>query len=66
MRQRDKSAGKRQRPKTLKRRNAPKTARHRNSVAAKETNVARLSRELSEAFEQQAATADILNIISNS
>jgi two-component system NtrC family sensor kinase len=66
MRQRDKSAGKRQRPKTLKRRNAPKTARQRNSVAAKETNVARLSRELSEAFEQQAATADILNIISNS
>ncbi|MGC2337861.1 MAG: GAF domain-containing protein, partial [Pseudolabrys sp.] len=66
MRQRDKSAGKRQRPKTLKRRNAPKTARHRNWVAAKETNVARLSRELSEAFEQQAATADILNIISNS
>ena len=66
MRQRDKSAGKRQHPKTLRRRNAPKTARHRNSVAAKETNVARLSRELSEAFEQQAATADILNIISNS
>ena len=44
-----------------------KTVRRRSSSpAGRETNVARLSRELSEAFEQQAATAEILNVISNS
>ena len=52
---------------TLKRRNASKALRrHDFSPASQETNVARLSRELSEAFEQQAATAEILNVISNS
>jgi GAF domain-containing protein len=60
MRRRDKTGGKvvkRQRPKTLKRSSAP---------SGQETNVARLSRELSEAFEQQAATAEILSVIRNS
>jgi class 3 adenylate cyclase len=42
------------------------TRRRSSSLAGRETNVARLSRELSEAFEQQAATAEILNVISNS
>jgi two-component system NtrC family sensor kinase len=56
MRQRDKSI-KTERHKTSKRRNAPK-------AASKETNVARLTRELVEAREQQAATADVLKIIS--
>src|SRR4051794_25659689 len=37
-----------------------------SSAAGGETEAARLGRELSEAFEQQAATAEILNIISNS
>src|SRR5258705_121555 len=37
-----------------------------SSPASRETNVARLSRELSEAFEQQAATSEILQVISNS
>ena len=66
MRQREKAAKTRPRKSlTLKRRNASKALR-RQILASEEKNVARLSRELSEAFEQQAATADILNIISNS
>src|SRR6478736_4936536 len=66
MRRRDKAGGKvvkTQRPKTLKRRNASKAARRR-SFAGKETNVARLTRELVETREQQTATADVLKIIS--
>jgi two-component system, NtrC family, sensor kinase len=68
MRQRDKAAKTRRRKSlTLKRRDASKALRrHDFSPASEEKNVARLSRELSEAFEQQAATSDILNIISNS
>ncbi len=68
MRQRDKAAKTRLRKSlTLKRRNASKALRRYNlPPASEEKNVERLSRELSEAFEQQAATADILNIISNS
>ena len=67
MRQRDKPAKTRRRKSlTLKRRDASKARRRHDFSPASEENVARLSRELSEAFEQQAATADILNIISNS
>jgi len=68
MRRRDKAVKPQRLRKTLKRRDAPlKAVRRRTSTPAdRETNIARLSRELSEAFDQQAATADILNIISNS
>jgi GAF domain-containing protein len=70
MRRRSKTGGKAvktQRRKTLTRRNAPKAGRdHRSSAAPKETNVARLTRERDEALEQQAATADVLKVISRS
>ncbi len=65
MRRRDRTGGKvkarRHKALTLK-----AVRRRSSSPAGRETNVARLSRELSEAFEQQAATAEILNVISNS
>jgi hypothetical protein len=50
----------------LNRRNAPKTARAASSAAGPETELARLSRELHEAVEQQAATSEVLRIISAS
>jgi GAF domain-containing protein len=68
MRRRGKAGGKAiktQRRKALKRRNAPKTARRR-STAATTQEVARLTRELDEAREQQSAISEILRAISNS
>jgi class 3 adenylate cyclase len=65
MRRRGKAV-KTRRHKTLTRRAEPKGAR-RNSVAAgKETNVARLTRELKEAREQQTGTFKVLQVISSS
>ena len=65
MRRRDKAV-KTRRHKTLTRRAEPKAAL-RNSVAAgKETNVARLTRELKEAREQQTGTFKVLQVISSS
>ncbi|MFZ0066742.1 MAG: GAF domain-containing protein [Pseudolabrys sp.] len=69
MRRRDKKGGKSaktQRPRTF-RRNAAKPARRRSPAATrKETNVAQVIRERDEALEQLAATADVLQVISNS
>jgi signal transduction histidine kinase len=50
-----------------KRRNAPSAVRRRSSLAAgQETKIARLTRELNEALQQQRATSKILQAISSS
>ena len=51
---------------TRKRGNAPKPAGPRTSAAGRETPVARLRRQRDEALAQQAATADVLRVISRS
>jgi predicted nucleic acid-binding Zn ribbon protein len=49
------------------RRNAPKVqARAKLSPAPKETEVARLTRELSEERKQRAATSEVLHLLSGS
>jgi signal transduction histidine kinase len=72
MRRRSRAGGKRvklRRRKTvpLKRRNTPKAVRLRkSSTTGRQTEVARLTRELHEALEKQSATSEVLRVISSS
>ena len=70
MGRRDKVGGKSAktpRAKTLKHRDAPKIQRRGISLATgEETNVEQLTRELAEAREREAATSEVLQVISSS
>jgi two-component system, NtrC family, sensor kinase len=64
---RDEAKAQRRKTGAHKSRITPKAVRPRSSSAAREeTKVARLTRERDEAFQQQAATAEVLKVISRS
>jgi len=71
MRRRDEAGGtavkaRRGKTLTLKRRNAPRVARRRKPSADAYEKIASLEHRLNEALEQQAATSEVLQVISSS
>src|SRR5262249_33991734 len=66
MRRRSRASSKPTKARSRKAKALKAARRSSSSVAAQETEVARLRRELDEAREQQAATADVLKSISRS
>ena len=63
----EKTKTRQRKPATPRRRNGAAAARRRSSASARQkAEIARLTRELDEASQQQAATAEILQIISGS
>ena len=71
MRRRSKAGGKpiktrRRKAVKLKPRDALRAASRRSSAGSQDTEVARLTRELKEALQQQAATSEVLKVISGS
>src|SRR6516165_9715254 len=68
MKRRSRSGGERRRRKTPEpnRRNAPKAVARLSSFTAEENEAASLTREPNEAREQQAATSEVLKVISSS
>jgi two-component system, NtrC family, sensor kinase len=73
MKRRTKAGGKsgksaRYKSATLKRRHTPSKAmpRRRSTTTSQETEIARLTRERDDALEQQAATSEVLRVISSS
>jgi enterochelin esterase-like enzyme len=66
MRRRNKAGGKAVKAQRHKTAHAPKATHRRSSVApGKERNVARLTRELHEALEQQREISEVLQVISS-